>query len=160
MIQQFQNFLDDHFLVVWCLGVGLCLFGFAAMAWWQILRGPQFPSLSSVNVLHRERFASGCSHRSLITRLGGAKNMLHVVLTDTELWVTTFAYFRGVAGFYDLDHRIPLAEVTHIEDRGKSVLITFNRGDYTSGTLQLRLRDKDHFIRQLASRIGSVKARA
>jgi hypothetical protein len=159
VIQQLQNFLDDHFFVVWCLGVAFCLVGFAAMAWWQISRGPKFPSLSSVNILHRERFASGCSHRSIITRLGGAHNMLHVVLTDTELWVTTFAYFRGLAGFYDMDHRIPLTEVMHIEDRGKSVLITFNREDHTLGVLQLRLRDKDHFISQLASRIVSVDAR-
>jgi len=156
VIQQLQKFLDDHFFVTSCIGVAFCLLGFAAMAWWQIVRGPQFPSLSSVNVLHRERFASGCSHRSLITRLGGARNMLHVVLTDSELWVTAFAYFRGLAGFYDLDHRIPLAEVTHIEDRGKSVLISFNRNDQTAGVLELRLRDKKHFISQLSSRIGSV----
>jgi hypothetical protein len=91
-----------------------------------------------------------------MTRFGGAQNALHVVLTDTELWVTTFACFRGIAGFYDLDHRIPLAKVMHVEDRGKSILITFKRDDDTSGVLQLRLRDKDHFIRQLASRIGSM----
>jgi hypothetical protein len=83
-----------------------------------------------------------------------------VVLTDTELWVTTFAYFRGLAGFYDLDHRIPLSDVTRVEERGKSILVTFNRGDHKSGVLQLTLRDKDHFISQLESQIGPLEALA
>jgi hypothetical protein len=119
------------------------------MAWRQISTGPQFPSLSSVNVLHRERFASGCSHRSLFTRLGGARNALRVILTDSELWVTTFAFFRGIAAKYDLDHRIPLADIINVEEHGNSVLIQFNRSDQSSGKLQLRLRDKVGFLDKL-----------
>jgi hypothetical protein len=149
VIQQVQIFIDKYFYVASCGGMAICLFGFAAMAWKQISRGPRFPSLSSVNVLHRERFASGCSHRSLMTRLGGARNMLRVVLTDSELWITTLAFFRGITAYYDLDHRIPLADITDVEERGKSVLIHFKRDDQTEGKIQLQLRDQEGFISKL-----------
>jgi hypothetical protein len=151
MLQQVQNFIDDHFFLVWCVGVAVCLLVFAAMAWRRISRGPQFPSLATVKVLHRERFASGCSHRSLLTRLGGANNMLRVILTDSELWITTIAFFRGIAAFYDLDHRISLVDITSVEDRGKTVLIQFNRPDRSNGKLHLRLRDKRGFMDKLNS---------
>jgi hypothetical protein len=149
VMQPIQNFVEQNFFVVWCFGAASCLLVFGVMAWRQFAHGPKFPSLSSVNVLHRERFASGCSHRSLITRLGGAQNMLHVVLTDSELWVTTFACFRGLAGFYDLDHRIPLTDITSVDEKGKSVILRFNRSDRSAGRIQLWLRDKTGFIEKL-----------
>jgi hypothetical protein len=154
MFQQVLNFIDDHFFLLWCLTVAYVLAAFGLMAWRQASNGPQFPSLETVNVLHRERFASGCSHRSLLTRLGGARNMLHVVLTDSELWVTTFAYFRGLTAKYDLDHRIPLADVTRVNERWRSVIIEFNHSDQTTGKIQLWLRDRKGFIEKLALLIG------
>src|SRR5688500_11969823 len=35
----------------------------------------------------RERGASGYSNRSLITRLGGARRALDVIVTDTDVWL-------------------------------------------------------------------------
>jgi hypothetical protein len=160
MMQQFQQFLAEHFFLLWCAGAVISVLVFATMSWRQISRGPQFPSLSAVNVLYRERFASGCSHRSLLTRFGGAQNVLRVVLTDSELWITTIALFRGIAGFYDLEHRIPVANIANIEDRGRSLLIDFDRGNGTLGRLELRLRDKDGFLAKLCPLIeGGANAR-
>jgi hypothetical protein len=79
--------------------------------------------------------------------------MLRVVLTDSELWITTLAFFRGIAARYDLDHRIPLGDITDVEERGMSVLIHFRRSDQTEGKIQLRLRDKERFISKLRSLI-------
>jgi hypothetical protein len=151
VLQQLHQFIDDNFFVCWCVGFTFCLLGFAAMAWWQIATGPRFPPLSSVKVLHRERFASGCSHLSLITRLGGAENMLTVVLTENELWITTFALFRGLCGFYDLDHRIPIDTITDVVDARKSLMIHFTRPNGTPAAIQLRLRDKDGFQTALST---------
>jgi hypothetical protein len=150
VFQQVQKFIDDHFFVMWCFGTVVCLCGFAALAWRQFKNGPQFPALSTVKVLHYERFVSGCSFRSLFTKLGGARNMLRVVLTDSELWITTIAFFRGITAKYDLDHRIPLVDITGLEEHGKSVVIQFKRGDQSTGKIQLRLADKDGFVQKLA----------
>jgi hypothetical protein len=155
MFEEVRNFIDDHFFLIWCLTAGYVLTAFGVMAWRQASNGPQFPPLESVNVLHRERFASGCSHRSLLTRLGGARNMLDVVLTDTELWVTTFAYLRGISVKYDLDYRIPLIDVVSVEKSWmRSVVIHFHRSDRTTEKLQLWLRDREEFLAKLQPLIG------
>jgi hypothetical protein len=147
----FPQFIQNNFVLTWFMTLGICLSGFAAMAWWRIRTGPTFPPLSTVNVLHRERFASGRSHYSLITKLGGAQNALAVVLTDADLWITTFSFFRGIAGFYDLDHRIPISRITNVENRGKAIFVQFQKPDGDQCKIELRLRGTHDFLSCLRS---------
>ena len=97
-------------------------------------------------MLHRERFASAWSHRSLITRLGGAQNALGVTLTDTELWLKTPTAFWGIVAFYDLLHRIDVQDIARVEDAGNTIFIHFTRSDSSPAKVQLKLRDKSGFL--------------
>ena len=155
MIQQFRDFIDEFFLAVWCAGFAIALVVYAAMTWWYVSHGPSFPHISTVNVLHRERFASGRSHLSLITRFGWAHNALVVTLTDTELWLKTPLVFWGVAAFYDQIHRIRLTDIDRVEQARRSVFVHFTRNDSTPGKFELRLRDKAGFLSKIAPFVES-----
>ena len=124
----------NFFGALWWVNVALSLAGYGVLTWWYVSRGPTFPPLSSVTVLHRERFASAWSHLSPITRLGGASNALGVTLTETELWLKTPVVFRGVIAFFDLVHRIAINDIDRIEDAGNTIYVFFNRNDSTPGT--------------------------
>ena len=145
-MQQLFRFIENNFAACFLFALVWNVVGIAFLLWRRSRRGPAFPSLETVNVLFRERFASGASHRSWITRLGGASNCLTVVLSDSELWVTTFLPFTAFAGFYDLEHRIQLESLTTVSQQGKSVTIDFDMPDGDRRRIVLRLRRAKEFM--------------
>ena len=73
-----------------------------------------FPDINTVPIMYRDKFASGHSMKSTITKLGGARNALDIVVTDKELWLKSMVIFAGIGQHYDLLHRIPLDAITNI----------------------------------------------
>lgn len=107
-------------------------------------------------VLFHERFGSGSSHRNLLTKLGGAQNCLLVTVTDCELLIRPWFPFNMLfmPEIYDLEHRIPIAEISSIHERrawyGIGLLdIEFRIADRGSRRMTLYLRGKKDFIQAL-----------
>lgn len=124
-----NDFIRDNFVfffafaVVWNAGVvGYTL-------WRRAKRGPKFPKLSQVQIRFREQFASGYSHKSWVTRLGGASNCLVITITADELWITSFFPFNLLLDYYDLEHRMPLHDIVHVEQQKRHVHIDFQVPD-------------------------------
>ena len=109
----FDNFhLVIIFAVVWnILGIGFLI-------WKRKRRGIVFPKLTDSTVKFSERFASGSSNKSWKTRLGGASNCLTVMVTESHFVVTTFFPFTAFVEIYDLEHLIPLSQITDVSPKG------------------------------------------
>jgi len=112
-------FLRDNFQLFFVFAVVWCGSWMAYLLWRRSRRGPRFPRLEEVELLFQEKSASGNSHKSFITRLGGAHNCLRIVVTREEVWVTTYFPFTAFVGFYDLEHRIRRDAITDVQRNGK-----------------------------------------
>jgi len=155
MPQQFQQLLIGIFpfllvgAVVWVIGA------LAFTLWRRRIHGLHFPDRNDVNILFEERWTSGRSHKSLITRMGGANNCLRVTVTDDELWVVPHFPFSACAGLFDLDHRVLRDAITNVEQNGKIVHVTFELADGEGQRMELRLRNADRFCEVLQSDVAS-----
>ena len=107
---------------------------------------PQFDSASVSHLGH--------SQMSWITHLGGAGNALSITETSDEIWVSTFWLFRVFTWFYDLEHRIPLENVTNVERNGSRIALMFVDNDNVHHTLTLRLQKPEQFERSVRSLSG------
>lgn len=148
-MQQVLRFVENNFAAFFLFALAWNVVGIALLLWRRSRRGPAFPSIETVNVAFRERFASGVSHLSWLTRFGRATNCLTVILTDSELWVTTFFPFTAFAGLFDLEHRIPTKVLVDVTQKGKSVTIEFDTPDGDRRRIVLRLRRAHKFIAAL-----------
>ena len=83
-MQPIFRFIENNFAAFFLFFLIWTIAWMAFFLWRRARTGPKFPRLTDVTVLFRERFASGASHLSSITRLGGAQNCLTVILTDSE----------------------------------------------------------------------------
>lgn len=140
------RFFEENFVMIFCLAATWAVASTAFIAWRRSRRDPIFPALDEVVVRFRERFASGVSHRSWFTRLGGARNCLSVTLTDSELWITTFFPFTTMVGSSDLEHRIPTSRVLAVVHRGSRVTIDFATETGDRRRFVLWLRQASEFI--------------
>jgi hypothetical protein len=121
----------------------ILVFGF--LLWRRKQKGLYLPKASDEDVVFVERFASGYSHRSWITQMGGAANCLTIIVTESHFVTTTFFPFTAFAGFYDLEHLIPLTDITELLPNGRMTEIEFKRDDGTVCKLTLRLKDSAGF---------------
>jgi hypothetical protein len=108
------------------------------------------------DVIFHERFGSGSSHRNLLTRLGGAQNCLLVTVTDRELLLRPWFPFNllFLPEIYDLEHRIPIAEISSIRERKlwygwEGLDLEYRRADGGSRRITLSLRGKEAFLQAL-----------
>jgi len=114
------------------------------------------PRFEPADVVFQEWFASGCSQKNIITKIGGARNCLRLVVTRSFLWVTSWFPFSLIAPFYDMEHVIPLNTIISVRSASflgrRTFLLTYR--DSTGGTHTLRLLPKkpDDFITQSRSK--------
>ena len=139
----------DNFFLLFAIALvwNVVVVGF--LLWKRKRRGLVLPRSTDPEVVFSERFASGSSHKSWITRLGGAKNCLTVIVTKSQLAITTFFPFTAFAGIYDLEHLIPLSDINGVAPRGKITEIEFMRRDGTRCKVSLRLRNTGGFLQAL-----------
>ncbi|MEM9354229.1 MAG: hypothetical protein AAGA92_14570 [Planctomycetota bacterium] len=118
---------------------------------------PEFPSLDSVDVLFREKLASGSAKDGVAAHLMTVNNALTVTVTEDELWVASYFPMSLLVAMVDMEHRVPLAEVSSVESEGrKSVAVAFTGPDDQPRRVRLDLRDRDGFLTAIGPRIGSV----
>jgi len=110
-----------------------------------------FPQLSPNDIRFQEVKASGCSHKTLFTRLGGASRCLQVTVTDTEVWIRLQSPFNIMASQTDLEHRISRASILSVEpsESGRTVLLHYRDPQGHTHLLSLIVRKPDEFLRIL-----------
>jgi hypothetical protein len=147
-------FLRQHFCVMaaFALVWNVCIFGY--MSWRRAKQGRKFPPLSQVRVLFREQFASGYSHKSWITRFGGASNCLTITVTEDELWIGTFFPFSILLNTYDLEHRIHYSQIVLVEQQKQRITIDFKVDDSEVRRLTLVSRKADELRSVLTMHAG------
>ena len=104
------------------------------------------------SIQYRERSASGYSHRSWFTKLGGARSCLVVQLTDQELDIHPFVPFNWLflPEIYDLEFRVPIRNVLSVELKNKffaeCIDIEFTTSEGSRKKVSLWLRHPENFL--------------
>jgi hypothetical protein len=114
------------------------------------------PRIDQRDILFREWRTSGASHRSLFTRLSGARNCLVVTVTKTELHVSPIfpLNLMFLPGINDLEHHIPLDRITNITSkkgflRRRTLIVDFFGEDCGKKEIELTLRSPEDFLSAL-----------
>ena len=148
-----MKFDDTLFWTAWCL---CAVFSASYFRWrWneKRKRGPLFPALLDAPILYQENFASGRSHKNVVTRLGGASSCLKLIVTTNELWVTTFFPFTLFADFYDLEHRILKKNIVSVREArgffGRRLIIEYINLDGQRAEIELIPRRYEKFKQAL-----------
>jgi hypothetical protein len=108
----FKDFLDAYFFQIW-LGIAISLtlvFFFQGRA---VLR--KFGPVDFSKAIFIDNYASGYSPRAANMGKGGARKVLHIIVTDKELITTTYLMLAYIARRTDLMQRIPLERIRHVE---------------------------------------------
>ncbi|WP_196889351.1 hypothetical protein [Aureivirga sp. CE67] len=106
-----------------------------------------FPDLDSVTILFREKYASGRSNNSFLTKIGGSKKTLEVILTTQEFWVRGNIITAAVSLKFDLIHKIPFSKIKKVErTNGSMISIYFVSEANVNTNLELKLKNPDQFI--------------
>jgi hypothetical protein len=135
----------------------VALFGF--LAWLYIRARRRRPRFEKSDILYQERYASGCSQKNILTRLGGARYCLWLVVTRSVLLVTSWFPFSLFTPFYDLEHVIPLDSIASVRRSSfigwSSVLLTYRDTKGKGHTLRLYPKQPEDFIRSLGVTIDN-----
>ena len=118
------------------------------------------PVFQKSSILYQDWFASGYSVRNILTRLGRAHGVLRLVVTNEILWVTSWFPFSLLGPFYDMEHVIPLSQITNIERRQgfRSIELQLSYTDAKGVIHSLRLtpKDENEFLKALKHKSGRV----
>jgi hypothetical protein len=133
------------------------LFGF--LAWLYIRARRRRPRFDKSDVVYQERFASGCSRKNILTKFGGARNCLRLVVTRNFLIVTSWFPFSLITPFYDLEHVIPLVSIASVRRSSSigftSFMLSYRDAKGEDHTLRLWPKNPDDFIRSLGVKIDN-----
>ena len=109
--------------------------------------------VTTTSTLHREHAASGYSHRSLLTKLGGVARKVELTVTHSDLLVDVAYPFALVAEQVDLTHRIALSSIEGVAARrvqhGLECIITFRNRDGIQQMLSIFPEAPDRFLQAL-----------
>jgi len=129
-MEQFIDFMDEYFVFIF--------FGFVIVIVAIFFIGGKaavkmFDDVDLTKVIYSEKFASGYSTKSFLTKLGGAQNSLHVIITDQQLILKCNFLLAFVANKFDLLHRIPLKNLVGTELKNgafnSKLQVRFNTSD-------------------------------
>jgi hypothetical protein len=116
-MQPLQAFLQQNITWIFLFCFAWVIIGFGYRYYRHKQTGVVFPDVPAASIHFDERTASGCSYQTMFTRFGGARNCLHVTVTDTEVWIRTFFPFSALAQQFDLEHRIPRASIVGVQPK-------------------------------------------
>lgn len=145
----------ENFFPLFALALIWNVVALAFMLWRRKRRGLVLPKVGDADVVFSERFASGSSDKTWMTRMGGASNCLTVVVTRTHLAITTFFPFTALAGSFDLEHLIPLSDITNVGPKGRVTKVKFRCNDGGRRKVTLRMRNPGEFLRALKGQTNS-----
>ena len=115
------------------------------------------PHFEPSEILFQERFASGSSQKNILTKIGGARNCLRLVVTKRFLRITSWFPFSLIAPYYDLEHVIPLDSILSLRPSKflgtVTLLLTFRNTDGEQRALKLLPKNRDAFIQSLGVKL-------
>lgn len=115
------------------------------------------PRIDPAEITFEERFASGSSQKNILTRLGGGRNCVRLVVTRSILWVTSWLPFSLFAPFYDMEHVIPLDAIESIRQSRSfgrvTLLLCYRDSEGHEHVLKLSPQQPDAFIESLGVRL-------
>jgi hypothetical protein len=127
----------------------LVLFGYMVQRYIVALRNR--PDIAKEDIVYQERFASGASQKNVLTKLGGARNCVRLVVTRDLLWVTSWFPFTIFAAVYDLVHVIPLRSISSIQQErffgSDSLLLSYSDSSGRRHSLRLIPKNRQSFLR-------------
>lgn len=117
-------------------------------------------SIKPADIIYEEWYASGHSKKNLLTRLGGARNCLRLVVTKDLLWVTSWFPFSLFTSFYDLEHVIPRTQIVSVRCSRAlllpSVLVTFRDVNGDEKILSLWPWKRTAFLNSLSTDLTTL----
>ncbi|MBK1791006.1 hypothetical protein [Persicirhabdus sediminis] len=123
---------------------------FSYLVWKRKKKGLTFPNPTDEGVVFSEFKASGSSHKTIFTRLGGASRCLTVLVTENVLAITTPFPFNLLNEKFDLDHIVPLKNIVSVEQRGNATHLKYTHDDGSSSNLTILLQNPKQFIKSLS----------
>ena len=150
-----QFFKDNLKLLIIICVVGNALFVFASIIY-RAWKGEGKLRIPDFDIIFSEKWVSGFSHKTRITKLGGAANCLAVELSKKALVIRpTLPFNLGfLAKVYDLEHYIPKDKIKSIQpdgDDGKGRVVIEFEADGGEKRIELRLRKRQEFLRAVGS---------
>ena len=151
------EFLHEHFLILfggfWVLFIAIVV----ASAIHRRRVGKAIFANPPESPIFLEKWTSGRSLRSLITKVGGARNCLLVAVTRDALFIQphfpfTLLFLPEVYGLEVAVPRRAIRTVNAATDAfGKKVIVTFSNRAGALEQVELRLRAPDEFTKSLAA---------
>ena len=140
---------DSNNIVFWLsLLPSVVFFGYIIQRYVVALRSR--PNIAKEDIVYQERFASGASQKNVLTKLGGARNCLRLVVTREVLWVTSCFPFSVIAAVYDLVHVIPLRRISSVQPAryfgSDSLLLSYSDVSGRSHSMRLIPKNRERFL--------------
>ena len=142
-------------IIYW--SIASSLIPLAYLLWLYIKTRKLKPKIDPTEIVFQEWSASGCSQKHFLTKIGGARNCLRLVVTKKFLWVTSWFPFSLLSPFYDMEHVIPLENITSIRPTKflgtKTYLLSFRDSEGNEHQLRLLPKQPDVFIKSLGVKL-------
>lgn len=151
-----EQFFKDNFKLLLILSFVWCALVVLASIIYRAWKGQGKLAIPEFDITFSEKWVSGFSHKTSLTKLGGAANCLAVELSKKALVIRPMLPFNlgFLAQVYDLEHYIPKDKIKRIQpdDRdGKGrVVIEFEEGGGEK-RIELILRKRQEFLRAFGS---------
>ncbi len=112
-----SDFVFNNFNIIFAASlfwVGLVI---VASIIYKVKTGKKLPPIDSKEILYQEDGVSGSSHKSIVTRLGGARHCLLVTATKNEIDIHPSFPFNlmFLPEIYDLKQRIAVKDIKSIQ---------------------------------------------
>jgi hypothetical protein len=108
-----------------------------------------FPDITTVNVVYRDKGATGYSTRSWKTKVGGASRAIDLIVTKDELWLSAMLLFAGITRQHDLLHRINFKKITSVKPDKGQITVNFRGEKGAVHQVVIRTRDEQAFLEAL-----------
>jgi hypothetical protein len=135
---------QNIFLIIWCVIMPVIFYLL-------YIRGSKvlllFPNLETVKIRYKERRVSGRSISNSNIFNGGAKSVLHVYITDDELWVQSHWVNASAPKQAEMIHKIKLTEIENavLEPKNR-VIIRYKTTGGTQISFWLKLNKPEAFL--------------
>jgi hypothetical protein len=145
----------DPWVLPVCLGVLFALFASLLVRCHRrcCLRRRCLPNPTDDSVIHAEDGASGYSHRNLVTKVGGARRCVKIVVTRDGLVVDLAMPLALFAEQVDLCHRIAFSAIERVTEQhkpfGTECVITYRTPDGGHRRLSVFPEAPDQFLKVL-----------
>jgi hypothetical protein len=150
--------VEQNFAFLFASGLAWVLLWFIGSALYRKWKGKSLLAERPSDAQFLEAWTSGHSNRSLLTKLGGARNCLLVAVTPTSLIVRPHFPFSllFLPEIYDLEYVIARRDIRSVTPKsglfGGSIEVTFSVSSGDSRSIELRLRQPQGFLQVVGIR--------